>query len=84
VLAAEGEDGAPEPGEAPVIVAETTTEIPSLSVSEAVMRMDLGAQPAFIFRNRKNGAVNVVYRRTDGNIGWVDPDLAAPRRAGSP
>ncbi len=59
----------------PVIVAEMTLEIPSLTVGEAVMRMDLADVPSFIFRNRAHGGVNVVYRRRDGHIGWVDPDL---------
>jgi ribosomal subunit interface protein len=72
------DDGAAgEPGDQPVIVAEMTCEIPTLSVGEAVMRMDLADVPSFIFRNRTHGGLNVVYRRTDGNIGWVDPDLAA-------
>jgi hypothetical protein len=59
----------------PVIVAEMTCEIPSLTVGEAVMRMDLADVPSFIFRNRAHGGLNVVYRRRDGHIGWVDPDL---------
>jgi ribosomal subunit interface protein len=71
-------------GDAPVIIAETATEIPSLSVSEAVMRMDLADVPAFVFRNRGSGMLNVVYRRTDGHIGWVDPTLVpSPRQARS-
>ncbi len=57
----------------PLIVAETTTAIPELSVGEAVMRMDLGDAPAIMFRNRANGQFNVVFRRKDGNIGWIDP-----------
>jgi ribosomal subunit interface protein len=77
VLAAQPEDGADtgESGDQPVIVAEMTCEIPSLTVGEAVMRMDLADVPSFIFRNRAHGGLNVVYRRSDGNIGWVDPDL---------
>jgi|SRR3954454_21358280 ribosomal subunit interface protein len=59
----------------PVIVAEMAVEIPSLTVGEAVMRMDLADVPSFIFRNRAHGGLNVVYRRRDGHIGWVDPDL---------
>ena len=70
-------DGSPAE---PVIVAEIATEIPTVSVGEAVMRMDLADLPSFIFRNAKNGALNVVYRRKDGNIGWVDPDLALKSR----
>jgi ribosomal subunit interface protein len=57
----------------PVVVAEMATEIPSLTVSEAVMRMDLSGQPAMMFRNRAHGGLNMVYRRSDENIGWIDP-----------
>jgi ribosomal subunit interface protein len=57
----------------PVVVAEMATEIPGLTVSEAVMRMDLSGQPAMMFRNRAHGGLNMVYRRSDGNIGWIDP-----------
>jgi ribosomal subunit interface protein len=77
VLADAQDEAAPAPGDAdqPVIVAEMTLEIPSLTVGEAVMRMDLADVPSFIFRNRAHGGLNVVYRRRDGHIGWVDPDL---------
>jgi ribosomal subunit interface protein len=57
----------------PAVVAEMTTEIPSLTVSEAVMRMDLADQPALMFRNSSHSGLNMIYRRTDGNIGWIDP-----------
>lgn len=57
----------------PVIIAETRTEVPLVSVGDAVMLMDLSDQPALMFRNRRNGQLNVVYRRPDGNIGWIDP-----------
>lgn len=57
----------------PLIVAEMTSEIESLSVSEAVMRMDLAGQSALLFRNASHNGLNLVYRRADGNIGWVDP-----------
>lgn len=75
VLAAEDEDAAePEPGaEAPVTIAETTTPLHSLTVGEAVMRLELEEAPVLMFRNRGHGRLNVVYRRTDGNIGWIDP-----------
>lgn len=59
-----------------VIVAETTTHIPSMSVSDAVMRMDLADQDFMLFKNAKTDALNAVYRRPDGNIGWIDPTLA--------
>lgn len=57
----------------PVVVAEMTTDIPSLTVSEAVMRMDLAELQAMMFRNQAHGGLNMIYRRPDGNIGWVDP-----------
>jgi hypothetical protein len=73
VIAAETEEEElPEQGQ-PVIIAELPTEIGTMSVSEAVMRMDLADVSALMFRNRANGGLNVVYRRTDGNIGWIDP-----------
>ncbi|MGC1409436.1 MAG: ribosome-associated translation inhibitor RaiA [Acetobacteraceae bacterium] len=57
----------------PPVIAEQATEISLLSVSEAVMRMDLADQPVLMFRNTATGQLNVVYRRSDGNIGWIDP-----------
>ncbi|NCO86704.1 MAG: ribosome-associated translation inhibitor RaiA [Rhodobacterales bacterium] len=57
----------------PVIVAEMETGIPSLSVGEAVMQMELAHAPVLVFRNEKHSGINVVYRREDGNIGWIDP-----------
>lgn len=56
----------------PLIVAEMSTNIERLTVSEAVMRMDLSGQPALLFHNSANGAINLVYLRSDGNIGWID------------
>lgn len=61
-----------EAGGAPVIIAEKPAEIERLTVSDAVMRMDLGQLPALMFINKKNNAINVVYRREDGNISWID------------
>ena len=55
------------------VVAEQTTEISLLTVGEAVMRMDLADQPVLMFRNSTTGELNVVYRRSDGNVGWIDP-----------
>ena len=74
----EEEDGAAVDGRTldeayATVVAETQTEIAVLSVGEAVMRMDLADQPVMMFRNSVNGVLNVVYRRGDGNIGWIDP-----------
>ncbi|HXA26043.1 MAG TPA: ribosome-associated translation inhibitor RaiA [Acetobacteraceae bacterium] len=55
------------------VIAEQVTEISLLSVGEAVMRMDLADQPVLMFRNSTSGELNVVYRRSDGNVGWIDP-----------
>ncbi len=62
-----------ETDDKPVIVAEMAAEIPSLTVSEAVMRMDLAELPALMFRNSAHSGLNMIYRRPDGNIGWLDP-----------
>lgn len=67
-------DEAEEPdGFQPVIVAEMTEPVQSLSVGEAVMQMELADRPFLMFRNDGNGRFNVVFRRDDGNIGWIDP-----------
>ena len=58
------------------VVAEVPTEIALLTVSDAVMRMDLADQPVLMFRNSTTGVLNVVYRRSDGHIGWIDPNGA--------
>ena len=50
-----------------------TTAIETLTVGEAVMRMDLANAPALVFQNSAHGGINVVYRRNDGNVGWIDP-----------
>jgi ribosomal subunit interface protein len=67
----------------PAVVAEMSYDIPSLSVSAAVMRLDLADVPAMLFRNAAHGGLNMVYRRADGNVGWVDPEgnAAAPDAA---
>lgn len=56
------------------IIAEDVTTIETLSVGDAVMKMDLAFQPVIMFRNQKTGGLNVVYRRSDGHIGWIDPN----------
>ena len=74
ILADKTDDEAGNDGEGqPVIVAEMAEPIHTLSVSEAVMRMDLANVNALLFRNSGHGGLNMVYRRNDGNIGWVDP-----------
>jgi ribosomal subunit interface protein len=73
IIAAESdEEELPAEGQ-PAIIAEIATEIATMSVSEAVMRMDLADMSAMIFNNRATGGLNVIYRRADGNIGWIDP-----------
>jgi ribosomal subunit interface protein len=57
----------------PVIIAEATTSLKRCSVSEAVMELDLTGAPVVVFQHGSSGRVNVIYRRPDGNVGWVDP-----------
>ena len=75
ILASEegSDDSEPETLQ-PMIIAEMETKIPSLSVGEAVMQMELQGAPVLVFRNEGQNAVNIVYRRDDGNIGWIDPN----------
>jgi ribosomal subunit interface protein len=72
------EEEAPAPNGADhgAIIAEHPAEIALLTVGEAVMRMDLAHVPVLMFRNSATRALNVVYRRSDGNVGWIDPDGA--------
>ena len=75
ILAAdEGSDGDEPESLQPMIVAEMETRIPSISVGEAVMQMELGHSDVLVFRNERHGRINVVHRREDGNIGWIDPE----------
>jgi ribosomal subunit interface protein len=67
----------------PAVIAEMEAEIPTLTVGEAVMRLDLAETQAMMFHNRAHGGLNMVYRRNDGNIGWVDPALKSAPRADS-
>jgi ribosomal subunit interface protein len=72
-------------GDAPLIVAETRVDVPDASVGDAVMMLDLRNTAALLFRNSGTGAYNMVYRRGDGTIGWVEPQRngAAAAAAGS-
>ena len=65
-----------EVADAPLIVAETRVDVPEASVSDAVMMLDLRKTVALLFRNVSTGAHNMVYRRGDGTIGWVEPGRA--------
>ncbi len=73
VFASPADEDAPPP-ESPAIVAETRVDIPEASVSDAVMMLDLRHTNALMFRNSRSGAFNMVYRRDDGTIGWVEPN----------
>lgn len=67
----------------PMIVAEMTTNIQTMTVSDAVMRLNLSGNNAMMFRNSKNGGLNMVYVRQDGNIGWIDPQAIQQVQGGS-
>jgi ribosomal subunit interface protein len=66
-------DGTAQAAAYATVIAEQPAEIALLSVSDAVMRMDLADQQVMMFRNRTTGELNVIYRRADGHIGWIDP-----------
>lgn len=73
VFAAEEEEH-DEPEESnPVVIAEMHTYVPEVTVSDAVMRLELGDLQTLMFKNSAHGGLNVVYRREDGNVGWIDP-----------
>jgi ribosomal subunit interface protein len=85
VIATPEHDDDEDVGEfAPVIIAESTTALQRLSVSEAVMELDLTGTAVVVFRHAGHGRVNLVYRRPDGHIGWIDPPaLEAPQGKGN-
>jgi ribosomal subunit interface protein len=78
-------DEADSGGRAPaaMIVAESQEELRAMTVSMAVMQLDLTEAPAIVFRNAAHGGLSVVYRRSDGNIGWIDPQRTKPNGAGT-
>ena len=77
ILAASDHDEDQEPESLqPMIIAEMEAKIPTLTVGEAVMQMELAGAPVLVFHKDGKTGVNVVYRRADGNIGWVDPNNA--------
>ncbi|HZR62246.1 MAG TPA: ribosome-associated translation inhibitor RaiA [Xanthobacteraceae bacterium] len=81
IAAPEGEVEPPVDGTAPVIIAETTMALRKLSVSEAVMELDMTGAPVVVFRHAAHGGLNVVYRRPDGHFGWIDARFAVPDQA---
>lgn len=75
ILAASGDSPESEPEDLqPMIIAEMESHIPTVSVGEAVMQMELAGSQFLVFRNESKKEVNVVYRRDDGNIGWIEPN----------
>jgi ribosomal subunit interface protein len=82
-LFAEHRDDEEEVADAPLIVAETRVDVPDASVSDAVMMLDLRNTAALLFRNSGTGAYNMVYRRGDGTIGWVEPQVQAQTQSAS-
>src|SRR5258708_6837089 len=76
IEAPEGEDEVTE--YSPVIIAEATKSLKRLSVSEAVMELDLTGAACIVFQHGSSGRGNIIYRRTDGNVGWVDPPAVTP------
>jgi ribosomal subunit interface protein len=77
VIAAPDENSEAADDEMPTIIAEEATSLATMTVGGAVMAMDLADLPVVVFRHAAHGGVNVVYRRADGHIGWIDPALQA-------
>ncbi len=77
VLASPGHDDELAEDYSPPVIAETTRNLRQMSVEEAVMELDLTQGEVVMFRHAGHGGLNVVYRRADGNIGWIDPALRA-------
>jgi ribosomal subunit interface protein len=75
IAAPEDDDGANAEAFTPVIIAESTTTLKQLSVSDAVTELDLTGAPVLVFRHAAHGGVNIVYRRADGHFGWIDPPV---------
>jgi ribosomal subunit interface protein len=74
----EADEGQPP---AAMVIAESQAELKTMTVSMAVMELDLTGQPAIVFRNAAHGGLSVVHRRSDGNIGWIDPEITKPNGA---
>jgi ribosomal subunit interface protein len=78
IIAAPEHETEPDSGTfTPVIIAESTTTLKQLSVSDAVTELDLTGAPVLVFRHAAHGGVNIVYRRADGHFGWIDPPVLA-------
>jgi ribosomal subunit interface protein len=81
IAAPEHDEEAEANGFTPVIIAESTTRLKQLSVSDAVTELDMTGAPVVVFRHAAHGGVNIVYRRADGHFGWIDPPAASPLEA---
>src|SRR6476646_9511681 len=77
ITAPEQDSEAELDGFTPVIIAESTTMLKQLSVSDAVMELDMTGAPVLVFRHAAHGGINIVYRRADGHFGWIDPPAPA-------
>ena len=73
IMSTPGEDEEVAEDFAPVVVAESATSVRTQTVAMAVMQLELMDEPVNVFKNAATGGVNIVYRRSDGNIGWIDP-----------
>lgn len=73
VIEAPDEEIEEQEGWSPVTIAESTAALPEFSVSDAIAELDLTGVPVIVFRHAGNGGINIVYKRRDGNIGWIDP-----------
>ena len=74
------DDAAPNGPDAPLVIAESTVPVRTMAVAMAVLQLDLSDAPVLMFRNAASGALNVVYRRGDGNVGWIDPERASANK----
>jgi ribosomal subunit interface protein len=81
IEAPQHEDDADGAGFTPVVIAESTTTLKRLSVSEAVTELDMTGAPVLVFRHAAHDGINVVYRRPDGHFGWIDPATSSSRDA---
>lgn len=73
VFEAPNEEAEEQEGWSPATIAESTSALPEFSVSDAVAELDLTGAPVVVFRHATSGGINIVYKRRDGNIGWIDP-----------
>jgi ribosome hibernation promoting factor len=78
IAAPEHESEAELDGFTPVVIAESTTRLKQMSVSDAVTELDMTGAPVLVFRHAAHGGINVVYRRADGHFGWIDPAATVP------